>query len=116
MIKLRSVFCRIQWGERCHSPNGSATKKKLFRIRPLVTETLVTHIESSLDVNTDGGNPLALQITFKTATLHGTAGHGGSSGSGTIFALNTGAASKRCIASRQSRNIGLTVTDLARSV
>jgi uncharacterized repeat protein (TIGR03803 family) len=40
-------------------------------------------------VNSDGGSPNTLQIASGTATLYGTAGHGGSSGSGTVFALNT---------------------------
>jgi uncharacterized repeat protein (TIGR03803 family) len=40
-------------------------------------------------VNTDGGGPGNLQIASGTTTLYGIAGRGGSSGSGTVFALNT---------------------------
>src|SRR6266700_2763436 len=60
------------------------------RVTAQTFTTLHSFTPSGLYTNSDGANPYAGLITNSSGnTLYGTAQYGGSSGAGTVFALNT---------------------------
>lgn len=71
---------------------GSSGKGTVFAVNTNGTDFTILHsftaISGSPSTNSDGGNPIA-GLILSGSTLYGTAFHGGSSGGGTVFTINT---------------------------